>query len=121
MEYGLRVANNGDKPDIEKLCKFIFTHSIYQIDNNVAKDHYSDLRAKLFAKYSPKTSRTRYHKLWQWKDPIDESELGIQENDLWIASVAMNYNLILVTADKMDRINSVLGSGLEIENWSLPL
>src|ERR1035438_8112189 len=50
MEYGLRVVNTRDKPDIEKLCKFIFTHSIYQINNNVAKDYYSDLRAKLFVK-----------------------------------------------------------------------
>jgi len=37
-------------------------------------------------------------------DRTTSRELGIQENDLWIVSVAVQYNLRFITGDKMDRI-----------------
>ena len=43
--------------------------------------------------------------------------LGIQENDLWQASVAMERNLVLVTNDRMSRIADVAGPDLRIGRW----
>jgi predicted nucleic acid-binding protein len=45
-------------------------------------------------------------------------ELGSLENDLWIASQAITYDLILVTNDKLKRICEVVGDELHIENWA---
>jgi predicted nucleic acid-binding protein len=50
-------------------------------------------------------------------DPVTSRELGIQENDLWIAAQALEYNLVLVTNDKMDRIRDVC-EDLQVENWT---
>ena len=34
-------------------------------------------------------------------------ELGVQENDIWIAAQAIQYNLVLLTADYMRRLEKV--------------
>jgi len=41
----------------------------------------------------------------------------MDENDLWIASVAMAHNLVLVTHDKMNAIKNITGSDLRFEDW----
>jgi predicted nucleic acid-binding protein len=50
-------------------------------------------------------------------DPVTSRELGIQENDLWIAAQALEYNLVLVRNDKMDRIRDACEE-LQVENWA---
>jgi predicted nucleic acid-binding protein len=49
--------------------------------------------------------------------------LGIDENDLWIAAQAIQYNLVLVTNDGLERIRAVLrqvAPALQaIENWTV--
>ena len=121
MEYGLKVAPIKNKEDIKKLCEFIFDKQIFDIDRNVGKNYYSELKAKLFEKYSDKNDRKNMHRISQWKSPIDFEPLGIQINDIWIASVAMCYNLILVTNDKMNRIQDAIKDELEIEDWLKPV
>ena len=47
-------------------------------------------------------------------------ELGIQENDIWIAAQTIQYNLILVTGDHMTRLVEVsnsLSDPLQIAKW----
>jgi tRNA(fMet)-specific endonuclease VapC len=42
--------------------------------------------------------------------------IGFMDNDLWIASIAIQHNLILVSADTdIMRLNGI--EGLKIENW----
>ena len=48
-------------------------------------------------------------------------ELGIDENDLWIAAQAIEHNLVLVTNDEMKRIKHVAGPVLDIEDWTEPM
>lgn len=92
---------------------------LLNIDDNIARDYYADLRAKLFIKYGPKNrKRGNYNKrIEEWRDPTTSKLLQIQENDLWIAAVAMAHNLILVTHDKMNAIKSIEGLDLQFENW----
>jgi len=78
---------------------------------------YGKLRAALFKKYAPQKGRKGLRPE-QLIDPVTSKSLGIQENDLWIASQAIEYNLILVTSDKMKHICSV-AEELRVENWAI--
>ncbi|MGR3178067.1 MAG: hypothetical protein ACUZ8E_08435 [Candidatus Anammoxibacter sp.] len=87
------------------------------INSDVAKNYYAKLKAKLFEKFALKEKKSRQNRIEQWRYPSTGKELQIQENDLWIASVAMSFNLILVTNDKMNAIKEVVGTDLEIIDW----
>jgi predicted nucleic acid-binding protein len=124
VEYGLRVAPF-NKPEAEKLTRELlltFHNSgfLLDIDVDLACNYYAELRARLFKSFAPKTKKQRNNlkkRIEEWKDPATSKELQIQENDLWIAAVAMSHNLILVTRDKMDAIRRVAGTDIEFENW----
>jgi tRNA(fMet)-specific endonuclease VapC len=89
----------------------------------VTKDtgaQYGELKAKLFAKYPPTSQNENHPELGI--DMVTGSSLGIDENDLWIASQAIQHNLILVTADNMTRIKSIADGLLDdAENWTEPI
>jgi tRNA(fMet)-specific endonuclease VapC len=81
--------------------------------------YYGEVRNLLFKKYPPPGKRQRRPE--QCFDPITSLELGIDENDLWIASQAYEHNLVLVTNDGMCRIRDVAGHLLIVENWTDPI
>jgi predicted nucleic acid-binding protein len=83
------------------------------IDEYVS-DVYGELRASLFEKYIQKGKNKRPEQLI---DPVTATEIGIDENDLWIVAQAITYNLTLVTNDKMRRIFSVTPKELKHEIW----
>lgn len=120
VEYGLRIAPF-DKPEEHKLAREFFAAFILlDINTDLARDYYAELRARLFNYCAPgtKKKRKKYSKrVEEWKDPTTAKELRIQENDLWIAATAMAHNLVLVTRDKMDAIKKIAGSDIEFENW----
>lgn len=80
---------------------------IYNIDQTTAT-LYGKLKATLFKQFAPKEkSKRRKTKI------ID---LGFDDNDLWIAAIASQHNLIVVSADSdFQRIQQV--TGLSIESW----
>ncbi len=80
---------------------------------------YGEIRTLLFKKYPPKSPKHRRPE--QCFDPITATELGIDENDLWIASQAYEHGLVLVTNDRMTRIRDVAGHLLDVENWTDPI
>lgn len=79
--------------------------------------YYGSLRASVFEKYAPNAKRRSGLRPAQLIDPVTSQELGIQENDLWIAAQALEYNLVFVTNDKMERMRDVCEE-LQIENWA---
>ncbi|ACK67886.1 PilT protein domain protein [Rippkaea orientalis PCC 8801] len=70
---------------------FLNDISIYYVDSGTSHI-YAKLKAKIMDCFAPKERnkrrKTRVH------------QLGINENDLWIASTAIQNNLIVVSADK---------------------
>jgi tRNA(fMet)-specific endonuclease VapC len=83
---------------------------------------YSDLRATLFKEYSPRDKRGRLQTKWpeDLQERTSAKELGIQENDLWIAAQAIQYNLVLITGDHMSRLKEVsatLAYPLQLASW----
>ena len=120
VEYGLRIAPYNSPEQHTAARNILSAFPFLNIDINLARDYYSDLRARLFNRYGPKSKRNRrnYNKrIEEWKDPTTSQLLQIQENDLWISSVAMAHNLILVTRDNMNAIKDVAGSDIQFENW----
>ena len=78
------------------------------------RDYYGVLRAAIFEKYPPLKADENHPELCY--DPVSASELGIDENDLWIAAQAIEHGLTLVTQDNMDRIKQV---AKDIRDWQL--
>lgn len=119
VEYGLRVGPY-DKPEQrEQARQIVSAFPVININIDIARDCYAALRAKLFDKYAPRDRKGNScnKRIREWRDPTTDKELQMDENDLWIASVAMAHNLVLVTHDKMNAIKSIAGSDLRFEDW----
>jgi len=113
--YGANVNKSNDF-DFKTYSKLLFHRSepkILEINRHVS-DVYGKLKASLFEKYTRKGKNKRPEQLI---DPVTATEIGIDENDLWIVAQAITYNLILVTNDKMNRIFSVTPKKLMHETW----
>ncbi|MBX9254216.1 type II toxin-antitoxin system VapC family toxin [Desmonostoc muscorum CCALA 125] len=80
---------------------------IYNIDRETANT-YGQLKSALFDQFAPKEkSKRRRTKI---------TDLGFGENDLWIASIALQQNLTIVSADSdFQRIQQV--RTLSVESW----
>ncbi|MEA5554047.1 type II toxin-antitoxin system VapC family toxin [Anabaena cylindrica UHCC 0172] len=80
---------------------------IYSIDGFTATI-YGQLKAALFNQFAPKEkSKRRKTKI---------TDLGFDENDLWIAAVALQHSLTVVSADSdFQRIIQV--RPLSVESW----
>ena len=92
-------------------------NTIYTLFDAVSEIHivdtetmniYGMLKAELIERFGPKDkTRLRNFRI---------ESIGFMDNDLWIASVAIQHDLILVSADTdIMRLNGI--EGLEIENW----
>jgi tRNA(fMet)-specific endonuclease VapC len=80
---------------------------IYPIDPTTA-EIYGNFKAAVFDRYAPKDKAQRRR--------INITQLGIGENDLWIAAVALQHQLTLLTTDRdFQRIQLV--QPFDIESW----
>ena len=122
IEYGMKITPEMDIDSQNQVRHEMSNHPfILDIDKHTIGP-YSDLRAELFKKFSPRDRRGRLTVKWP-EDLIERTsakELGVQENDIWIAAQAIQYNLILVTGDHMQRLVDVsenLDYSLRIARW----
>ncbi|MGV0028935.1 type II toxin-antitoxin system VapC family toxin [Phormidesmis priestleyi] len=89
------------------LADFLQDIPIYRIDEETAKI-YGQLKTKIFNHFAPQEPNKRR------KATI--TALGFGDNDLWIAAVALQHNLILVSSDTdFQRMQEV--QPLSIESW----
>lgn len=93
--------------NLELVRAFVQTLNVYPVDDQSA-DVYGALKAAILRHYGPrersKRSKTR---VWQ---------LGISDNDLWIAAIALRNNLTVVSADSdFQRIQQV--ASVAFESW----
>ncbi len=119
VEYGLLVSPAIDANRQSAVRNAMSSYTVLQIDQHTSQV-YAKIRANLFKKYSPIKSRGRLSRKYI-EDLVDRTtgkQLGVQENDLWIISVAVQYNLIFVTSDQMHRVTEEAGYANRTEFWN---
>ena len=116
IEYGHRCVSGTDTVIQVAFKQFIWERFPDALDiRRTTSIYYGQIRAKLFSKFGPKKSK----RPCQLIDPATATTLGIQENDLWIAAQAAEYNIVLVTHDRgMRRIQEVASDLLDFEDWA---
>jgi tRNA(fMet)-specific endonuclease VapC len=89
IEYGLQVSKVNTLEQ-EVFRAFIHTNLPMVLDvTQMTRIYYGALRADVFEKYAPNAKRRSGLRPEQLIDPVTSQELGIQENDLWIAAQAL--------------------------------
>ncbi len=99
VEYGLNlVALDAQKHD--GIRSAMGRYKVVPIDHHTAQT-YGEIRATIFKAYAPRDRRNKISSKYveDLRERTSGKELGIQENDLWIVSVAVRYNLLFLTAD----------------------
>jgi tRNA(fMet)-specific endonuclease VapC len=103
-EYSERKAEN-----IARVQSFLGGFDIYPINSEVSNT-YASLKAKLLDTFGPQDKAKRRRTRIQ--------AIGFDDNDLWIAATAIQYDLLLVSSDSdFDRIQQV--EPLKVESWIL--
>jgi tRNA(fMet)-specific endonuclease VapC len=100
-----RVAEN-----VAEVRAFLAAIPVHGIDLAMAGT-YGELRAAVFRQFGPKERAKQRH--------TTISQLGFDDNDLWIAAIALQHELIVVSSDSdFARIAEV--SPLKHETWLTP-
>jgi predicted nucleic acid-binding protein len=127
VQRGILIARD-KKEKIENLQRDINSalssfHGVLEINEAVAVNCYAVLWARLFNHYAEKSQKEGNPEKIRERERLNKTythALGTQENDLWLAAVAMSYNLILVTKDKMDHLKTISNGDVAFENWLKP-
>jgi len=123
IEYGYRCQTPGDATREVEFRGFICEKvpKVLPIDDHTSEP-YGRLRAAIFDRFPARELRSKTKRPCQLTDHATATTLGIDENDLWIAAQAVQYNLVLVTNDGMYKIRAVLPQVAPlfagIENWT---
>ncbi len=124
VEYGLQLARTIDTERQRAMRQAMAHFDILPIDKHTTPI-YGEIRAKLFLQHAPRHQRT-LPKVSYVEDLIDLTtgkSLGIQENDLWLISVAVQYDARFVTRDRaggMRRILDAAGHTARTDFWCMP-
>jgi tRNA(fMet)-specific endonuclease VapC len=117
IEFGHRVVSPAALPVQVQYMEFVQARLPYVLEvRKSTANPYGALRAALFERFAPVPKRKALRPE-QLVDPISAAQLGIQENDVWIAAQAIEHNLVLVTNDKMSRLLEAAGGSLHLERW----
>jgi len=121
IEFGLKSATNIDEVKQQEVRDNMSSYLPLRVDHHTAEE-YGWIRANLFKKYwQPYHSKnTKY--IEDLVDEVTGKSLGIQENDLWIVSVAVQYHTIFVTGDKAGGMKRVVEAALyqaRTEYWQI--
>ncbi len=122
IEYGHKVTNSPDTAAQIEFRTFVEEQlpPALEIPSSI-REPYSTLRSWLFNRYSNKVRRKRARRPEELVSPTTARELGVDENDLWIAAHAALYNLVLVTADGLANLAKAIeagGIGPRVEDWT---
>lgn len=106
------MAENSERREnnLARVEVFLQTVRVFAVDSTTSRI-YGRLKAELMNRFAPRErSQRRRTKI---------TDIGFDDNDLWIASVALQHNLTLVSADRdFQRLQEV--HSLSVETWYSP-
>lgn len=118
IEYGFKLYTKSDPMRRSQMDTAMRAFTGIREISKGTTEHYSNIRAALFKRYAPRTSKDKVRNVRPERltDKTTAVELGIQENDLWMAAVAVEYNMTFVSDDKMSHIKEVWPT-LNLVKW----
>ncbi len=122
IEFGMAKANNPDPVQRAQLQAFFNRYPLHLgIDDNTVEP-YSQLRAEVWRLHATLKNRGHKERLpEQLKDRTTGKELGIDERDLLIASVAAQYNLVLATMDSNPGMKRIEAAAVSLASKGSPI
>jgi predicted nucleic acid-binding protein len=124
IEFGMAKANGFDEHQRAALRSFFARYPLHLgIDDNTIEP-YSLIRAQLWRQHGTLGKRGRGHKEKRPEELFDRvtgKELGIDERDLFIASVAAQYGLILATNDQNPGMKQIEEAARKLEEGGKPV
>jgi predicted nucleic acid-binding protein len=121
VEFGFELNPNIPITVKQQMTVGISAYQILDIGKHTVTP-YAQIRAALFDQKCPKNKKNQIKtnlrpEFFTAVSPT-AYELGIQENDLWMAAIAVERNMTLVTQDKMNQLKSVFPT-LQLEDWTI--
>jgi predicted nucleic acid-binding protein len=115
IEFGMAKAESPDPQQQAEVRAFFAKYPLHLgIDDNTVEP-YALLRAQLWTMYGTKKKRGHAEKRpEELIDRITGKELGIDERDLLIGSVAAQYNLVLATLDQNEGMKRIEAAANEL-------
>jgi len=122
IEYGMAKADNPDEQQRDAVRQFFAQYPFHLGIDDHTIEPYSLMRAQLWRDHGTKKQRGHKEKL---PEEIVHREsgklLGIDERDLLIASVAIQYNLTLATCDQNLGMKVINETGAKLEQAGHPI
>ena len=123
VEYGVACNPSLASSLVDRFRLAIDRFATLELDRHVAEP-YAKIRAWLFERFSPRPGRSKAGRVSELAERSTDLSLGIQENDLWLASHAITLDAVLVTSDRHfgpgSRIGEAaraVGERLSVSQW----
>lgn len=109
IEFGLQSAPSVDEARQKAVRDNMHEYELLSVDSHTIPI-YSSVRTELFRRYARKNPKGRLldKQPEELIDTITGKLLGIQENDLWIACTAIQYNLVFCTREKKLSMRTII-------------
>lgn len=122
IEFGMAKATNPDSVQQAQFRAFFSQYPLHLgIDDNTIEP-YAQLRAEIWRLHATPRQRGHKEKLpEELKDRTTGKELGIDERDLLIASVAAQYNLVLATMDQNEGMKHIEAAATSLAARGSPI
>jgi tRNA(fMet)-specific endonuclease VapC len=110
IEWGLRTTNTTN-PQRRAQCRRFIEDNMLDFVRHIeitTRHSYAEIMQKIWQSHPPANANvdTQQHL----------SALGVDVNDVWIAAVALEHGLILLTADQMNTIQNCVPE-ITLQNW----
>jgi tRNA(fMet)-specific endonuclease VapC len=110
LECGLRITTSTD-PQRRAACRRFIEDQVLDFVREIGittRDSYAEIMERIWRTHPPANARvdTQRHL----------SSLGVDVNDVWIAAVALEHGLILLTNDGMNAIRACVPN-MRVDNW----
>ena len=123
IEFGITLSGGSNEMQKKALRDFLSDYPHLPVDNNTVEP-YALIRAQLWRTYgTPKKKRRGYEEKVPeaLAERVTGRSLGIDERDLLIASIAVQYNLILATNDQNQGMKRIEEAALTLETAGKPV